>query len=334
MADRSLRLGLLVRLGCALVVLLALDAVACYFTALYFANRVYDRWLVDSTRSLAQAIRAESGHIAFELPQSALTVFQYDEVDKTYFKVATLKRGVIAGDARLPDVVPIPVGGIRFADAKIDGQPVRVVATRIAPPVSGDSVSVSVAETLKKRASLAREVLVRMVAPQIGLLAIALLFAWAGVSRGLKPLTDLAAQLEARGRENLTPVPEANLPRETRALVQRLNELLARLSHALRAQQRFVADAAHQLRTPLAAVLLHTERAERATDTASERDALHALHRSVERATRLSQQLLALARAESILHRRDARARRDPRAAAPERQPLRAPRARARAIVD
>jgi two-component system sensor histidine kinase TctE len=93
-------------------------------------------------------------------------------------------------------------------------------------------------------------------------------------------------------------VPQSGLPREARVLVARINELLERLSNAMRAQKRFVADAAHQLRTPLAAVLLHAERAERASDPSSEREALGAIHRSVERAARLSAQLLALARTD------------------------------------
>jgi two-component system, OmpR family, sensor histidine kinase TctE len=114
----------------------------------------------------------------------------------------------------------------------------------------------------------------------------------------LKPLTDLAAQIESRGQNNLSPVPQSGLPRETRVLVARINDLLERLGNAMRAQKRFVADAAHQLRTPLAAVLLHAERAERATDTSTEREALGALHRSVERAARLSAQLLTLARTD------------------------------------
>jgi two-component system sensor histidine kinase TctE len=122
--------------------------------------------------------------------------------------------------------------------------------------------------------------------------------AWLGVSRGLKPLTDLASQIEARDQNNLTPVPHTDLPYEARVLAARINELLARLDNAIRAQKRFVADAAHQLRTPLAAVMLHAERAQRAPDGATEREALRALHRSVERAGRMSQQLLALARTD------------------------------------
>ncbi len=298
MADRSLRSGLLLRLGSVLLVLLLLDALACYFTAMHFANLVYDRWLIDSTRSLAQAVRPENGRIEFDLPRVALEMFQFDEIDRTYFRVASSLRGYIAGEQMLPNTPPAPLGGIQLAYATVNGERVRLVATRTAPPFSNDTVTVEVAETLMKRATLAREILLGMAAPQIALLAIALLLAWQGVSRGLKPLTDLAAEIEARGQGNLSPVPQSGMHRETRVLATRINALLARLGEAIQAQKRFVADAAHQLRTPLAAILLHAERAERATDVPTEREALRALHRSVERAARLSQQLLSLARAE------------------------------------
>lgn len=294
----SLRAGLLLRLGVVLVLLLTLDAAASYFTALHYANLVYDRWLIDSTRSLAQAVRAEHGLIEFDLPRVALEIFQFDEVDKTYFKVSSESEGFIGGDAALPDVAPPNIGGLRLTFANVHGKRVRLVSTLIAPGRPEDPVMVSVAETLVKRSTLTREILLGMAAPQIALLGIALLLGRIGVNHGLKPLTDLAEQIEARGQNNLSPVPQSGLPREARVLVARINELLERLSNALRAQKRFVADAAHQLRTPLAAVLLHAERAERATDVMSEREALGALHRSVERAARLSAQLLALARTD------------------------------------
>ncbi len=295
----SLRAGLLLRLGVVLVLLLALDGLASYFTALHFANVVYDRWLIDSTRSLAQAVRSNHGKIEFDLPRVALEIFQFDEVDKTYFKVSARQQGLIGGDASLPDLAPAEVGGLRLAFATLHGRPVRVVSALIAPGRPDDAVLVSVAETLIKRSTLTREILIGMAAPQIALLGIALLLGRIGVTHGLRPLTNLAAQIEARGQNNLSPVPQVGgLPREARVLAARINELLERLSNAMRAQKRFVADAAHQLRTPLAAVLLHAERAERATDTSSEREALGALHRSVERAARVSRQLLALARAD------------------------------------
>jgi two-component system sensor histidine kinase TctE len=294
----SLRFGLLLRLGGALVLLLALDAVASYFTALHFANLVYDRWLIDSTRSLAQAVRTTDGRVVFDLPAVGLDVFQFDEVDKTYYRIQSARRGLIAGEPALPMQAPSPIGAIRLADETVHAQAVRLVWIRIAPPGADDVVTVAVAETLIKRATLTREILLVMGAPQIALLGFALLLAWLGVSRGLKPLTDLAREIEARDHHNLAPVSEAGLPREARVLATRINELIGRLGSAIGAQKRFVADAAHQLRTPLAAVLLHAERAERAPDPESERLALRALHTSVERAARLIQQLLTLARTD------------------------------------
>ena len=294
----SLRVGLLLRLGGALVLLLALDAVASYFTALHFANLVYDRWLIDSTHSLAQAVRTSNGEVEFDLPAVGLEVFQFDEVDKTYYRIQSARRGLIAGEAALPVQAASPIGAIRLANGTVHDQAVRLVWIRIAPAGSEDVVTVTVAETLIKRATLTREILLVMVAPQIALLGFALLLAWLGVSRGLKPLTDLAREIEARDHHYLAPVSEAGLPREARVLATRINELIARLGSAIGAQKRFVADAAHQLRTPLAAVLLHAELAERAADPQSERLALRALHDSVERAARLIQQLLTLARTE------------------------------------
>lgn len=298
MAERSLRSGLLLRLGILLVALLALDAFACYFTALHFANLVYDRWLIDSTRSLAQAVRTDNGHIRFDLPRVAQEVFQFDEVDKTYFQVSSKQQGFIAGERSLPNSQPAVLGGIKLEYAVVNGARVRLVATRIAPPATTDTVTVEVAESLLKRSTLAREILLGMAAPQITLLAVALLLAWLGVSRGLKPLTDLAREIEERGESNLSPVLHQGWHRETRVLATRINELLERLNVTLQAQKRFVADAAHQLRTPLAAILLHAERAVRAPDTPAEKEALRGLHRSVERAARLSQQLLSLARTD------------------------------------
>jgi two-component system, OmpR family, sensor histidine kinase TctE len=294
----SLRAGLLLRLGIVLVLLLTLDGLASYFTALHFANLVYDRWLVDSTRSLGLAVHVEDSRIKLDLPRVALEIFQFDELDKNYFKVSSAREGLIGGDPSLPDARLRAVGDLRLSFSSLHGQPVRIVSTLIASPVPGDPVMVSVAETLFKRSTLTREILIGMAAPQIALLGIALLLGRIVVNHGLKPLTDVAAQIEARGQNNLSPVPQSALPREARVLVARINELLERLGNAMRAQKRFVADAAHQLRTPLAAVLLHAERAERAPDTSSGREALRALHRNVERAARVSQQLLALARTD------------------------------------
>ncbi len=298
LVEPSLKSGLTLRFIAAALVLLLLDGVACYRIAAHFANLVYDRWLIDSTRSLSQALRVAGGEVRIDLPRVALQIFQFDEIDKTVFRVDSDRRGLIAGDAALPLVPGRVDGSVRLETVVVRGHPMRLVSTRLAEPDAHDVATVEVGETVKKRATLTTEILVVMAAPQLALLAFALLCAWLLVAQGLKPLTTLAAAIEARGQENLAPVPELGLPKEARVLASKINDLLARLEQAMAAQRRFVADAAHQLRTPLATVLLHAERAERADDPESARAALRGLHTAVGRAARLSQQLLALARAE------------------------------------
>jgi two-component system sensor histidine kinase TctE len=297
MSRGSLRWGLLLRLATLLCVLLALDALACYYTALHFANLVYDRWLIDSNHSLATTVHAQDGRVTIDLPRAALEVFQFDEIDTTYYRIDSSRQGFIAGERALIPVAGVPSGQVRLGDSQIRGRPVRVVTMGLPPIAPGNDATVSVAETLAKRSTLTREILLVMVAPQIALLAVALALAWLNVTRALKPLSDLATAIESRSHDNLTPVPEANLPTEARILAARLNELFARVAAAMHSQERFVADAAHQLRTPLAAVVLHAEAAERAGDGEAQRRALRALRSSADRAARLSQQLLVLMRA-------------------------------------
>jgi two-component system sensor histidine kinase TctE len=296
-SEATLQGGLLLRLAVMMAVLLALDGIASYLTAVHSASVVYDRWLTDSARSLAQGVRASGSRVKLDLPQIALDIFQYDELDRISFKVSSPTQGTIAGDPNLPDA-QVAEGSSGLAYGRLHGAAVRVASAAVTTGSPADPVTVSVAETLNKRSTLAREVLLGMVPAQIALLAIAGLLAWLVASLGLKPLTDFAAAIEARGQDNLAPLALAGLPRETRVLADRLNDLLLRLSHSLSAQRRFIADAAHQLRTPLAAVLLRAEAAERAPDPAAAREALAELHRSVERTARLSQQLLALARTD------------------------------------
>ena len=296
-ASESLRFGLLSRLALVLFVLLALDALACYYTALHFANLVYDRWLVDSNHSLATAVHAQDGKLALDLPRSALDVFQFDEVDTTYYRVDSEHRGFVAGERKLHPVALARPGEVQLDNSQIGGRAVRVVSMRLPDLIADDAVTISVAETLIKRSTLTREIVLAMIAPQVALLAVGLSLAWLNVIRGLKPLTDLANAIEARDHENLMAVSEFGLPREARVLVARLNELFNRVRAGIQAQERFVADAAHQLRTPLAAVVLHADAAERAVDADAQRRALRSLRTSVDRAARLSQQLLLLMRA-------------------------------------
>ncbi len=296
MPERSLRSGLTLRVLAVALLLLVLDGIYCYALSAHFANLAYDRWLIDDAGSLAQALSVENGKVSVVLPRVALAIFKFDDYDQTYYRVATTGGRLLANDGALPDVAPRPDGKPRLVSMTVAGMPMRLVAMEIRPPGAAEVVRLIIGETVNKRATLLSEILLEMALPQLGLVLGALLFVRFAVDRGLRPLTVLSAAIEARGHDLLRPVSEAGLPWEARILVTRINDLLGRLQQTITAQRRFVADAAHQLRTPLAAVSLHAERAQRSADSESRNQALQGLQSSIVRAARVTQQLLALAR--------------------------------------
>lgn len=168
---------------------------------------------------------------------------------------------------------------------------------RVYGAIVGDNV-VQLAQPVSVRNRLAANVALRTLWPLIVLLPLLGLAVWVVVGRGLKPLRRVTGALDARHPEALDPLPDTRLPLEVQPLVRALNGLLARLSTALDTQKAFVADAAHELRTPLAAVQIQTQLVARASDDATRREALADLQAGVTRATRLAEQLLALARSE------------------------------------
>jgi two-component system, OmpR family, sensor kinase len=170
---------------------------------------------------------------------------------------------------------------------------------RVYGAIVGDNV-VQLAQPLSVRNRLAANVALRTLWPLIVLLPLLGLAVWIIVGRGLAPLARVARALEARSPQALDPLPDRRLPLEVQPLVRALNGLLARLTEALDTQRAFVADAAHELRTPLAAVQIQSQLVARAQDAESRREALGDLQAGVTRATRLAEQLLALARAEPI----------------------------------
>lgn len=168
---------------------------------------------------------------------------------------------------------------------------------RVYGAIVGDNV-VQLAQPLSVRNRLAANVALRTLWPLIVLLPLLGVAVWAVVGRGLAPLRRVTGALDTRHPEALDPLPDARLPLEVRPLVRALNGLLERLAAALDTQKAFVADAAHELRTPLAAVQIQAQLVARAHDDAERSEALVDLQAGVTRATRLAEQLLALARAE------------------------------------
>ncbi|HYK14142.1 MAG TPA: ATP-binding protein, partial [Burkholderiales bacterium] len=163
---------------------------------------------------------------------------------------------------------------------------------------SASPALVLVAETLNKRRTLANEVLLGMLLPEFLLIALVGALVWFGIERGLRPLATLQAEISSRSHRDLSPLPEQNAPGEVRALIRAMNELLARLAFALSAQQRFIADAAHQLRTPLAGIKTQAELALRQQKLDEVQHTLQQLNTATGQTTHLVNQLLSLARAE------------------------------------
>lgn len=306
-AAESLRRRFLRLLLAPLVVLFGIGGLACYAFAVHYANTVYDGWLFDSVKSLALVVERNDRGVTLDLPQSALRLFVWDVADTTYYRVTGTRSGFIAGRRDFP-AMPQEVGtlvnyqGAGLFDGVIDGEPVRVASLPLPLEQFGESVTVQVAETKNKRRKLAREVLASVLLPQVVLISAAALILWFGIRRGLAPLGSLAERLQAQDTRRLRPLAGDGVPLEVQPLAAALNDLLARLESAQAAQRRFVADSAHQLRTPLTSLKLNMEQVlqdvEAGAGSAAVAPMLRECARAVERVTRLSNQLLLLARAE------------------------------------
>jgi len=271
-----------------------------YVLALHYANINYDRSLVDGARALERMIRSESGHE--ELSPQVRILMEYESAEPTYYVVRSLKHGVLASNINLPAGAPLPVIDAAPRLDSVDGgrRPLRVASLALRGDDSGDTIIVSVAETLAGRHALAREILVGTLPIVLLLIAIVLVLVWVGVSRGLHLLDPLVEQLAQRRARDLSPLDPRSVPLEIRPLTRTIDALLARLRELLELQERFIADAAHQLRTPLAGLRLQAERALGDPRPESVRDALVHVERLSAGAGRAAGQLLALARAQAI----------------------------------
>ncbi len=296
----SLRRRLLRLLLLPLLVLFAVSGVGSYMFALHYANLVYDDWLYDSANSLALEVKRDASGTRLDLSESAQRLFEWDAVDRTYFSVSGTQSGHLGGRTDFP-VAPTRAQALRSArvyNTQIDGHPVRAVALELAATDGGEPVMVEVAETLRKRRALAREILLGTLLPQALLIVVAGLLIWLGVRRGLEPLLRVARRLQAQNHRQLQPLADADVPQEAQPLTRSLNSLLERLQASLVSQRLFIADAAHQLRTPLTALKLNIEQAQAEHTLEGMRPLLAQLRISAERAVRLSNQLLSLARTE------------------------------------
>jgi Signal transduction histidine kinase len=295
----SLRRRLLVFLLIPMAALLLLDALLTYGVALTYANRVHDRDLSDDALTVAKMLGNDQ--LGSELTPQARFLLEYDPGGRSYFSIISARRGLMAGNGHLPQLAQAPPLGAapRLYDGKLDKHSLRVATVRTkAPRDPGDSLIVTVAETLRDRHEQAREILLLAILMQTLLIVCVLSLVWFGVSRGLRVLDPLTARLAARSHE-LTPIDGADVPQEIQPLTRTIDALFGRLRGMLALHDRFIADAAHQLRTPLTGLSLHVDRARADPRPETVADALVHIQRLTQRAARTSSQLLALTRAQA-----------------------------------
>jgi len=296
----TLRRQLVVWLAVPLGVLWTTSTLIDYDIANQFVTSAYDRSLLDSAIDIGKQIKIRDGRIHAELPEVVLEMLITGEPGKFYYLITGPRGEFIAGHKELPPPPESDVENVSYYDAEYLGKPVRIAALYL--PLEGDRnkglVLIQTAESLAVRRDYARQIMLRMSSPQVVLILLVAFVVWYAVGRALKPLTKLQNEIAHRSHRDLSALPEEAAPTEVRPLIHAMNGLLDRLSRVLAAQQQFIADAAHQLRTPLAGIKTQTELALRQAQSDEARNTLRQLHTATEQATRLVNQLLALARAE------------------------------------
>jgi two-component system sensor histidine kinase TctE len=282
---------------------------ATHHVANNIANEPYDQALTENVGALSRLVRVVDGRVSINLPAAAGTILHADEEDSLYFQVRGPHGELLAGDASLPppsgDNEPI-LGEVRFRDERLAGEPIRV-AYKVAELAAAERwVVIQVAETRHKREALASRIISGVLLPQFAIIPLAVVLVWLGLSKGLEPVTRLRSKMGERRPGDLSPINSQGMPEELQPMVRSFNELLSRLETNLQAQQRFIADAAHQMKTPVTGLRTQAELAMTEADPAQLRRSVENIAVSAERAGHLINQLLTLARAESShekLHR-------------------------------
>jgi two-component system, OmpR family, sensor histidine kinase TctE len=306
-ARPSLRRQLLLWLLLPQLVLWAGGGLLAYRIALTYAEKGIDQSLTQSVRSLARQVKPIGSGLLVDFPRAAQDVLEADPTDRVSYMVSSPPGEFLLGNQRLPqpDGMSSAPGEPLLYTADIDGKPMRFVALDVSYGETGapQTLRVQVAKGLAVQQRIAGELVADMLAPLLALGVLLSLAVYGGIQRGLTPLTRLTAQLENRSVNALSPIAATQAPGEVHALVQAINGLLDEVARSVQQEKRFINDAAHQLRTPLAGLISQVELAQRQTADPVLAERLAKVHTGAERSAHLVHQLLTLARTESQVRR-------------------------------
>ena len=284
-----------------LLAVLVLDTAVTYWTSVDFSNLAHDRSLNEIAREVVLHVRRNGSGPKLDMSPAAERILLVDQDDRLAYKVSAPDGALIGGHGGIA-APPQPLKNAKplFYGDSVDGTPMRLVAAWMPYDADhpADVVLVQVGETLNKRNRLSREILAAVVLPQLLLIIMAMAVVYMGISRGLVPLKRLQRALSDRSHLDLTPVDLDGVPGEVRPLAEEVNELMRRLGKTLDFQNRFIADAAHQLKTPVAGLKAQIELALREDDPERIKHSLAQLYVGTDRLSRLVRQLLSLARNE------------------------------------
>lgn len=286
-----------------LVLLLLVNAVLSYLGALQAVNRAYDRSLTASIRAIAEQVHSLEGEISVDVPYSAFEVFEAGVQERIFYAVIAPDGRLVTGYEDLappPDLAPD--GGLMLVAAQYRGEDVRLGAMkkRLYDPAlgGGDAVTIVFAETTESRVALARELFLDSLRRQLLLVGLGALMLVLALGTAFRPLVELRDAVQNRAEDDLTPVPVGNVPSEVQPLIGAINHHMERLSAMLAARRRFLADAAHQIRTPLAVLSTQAEFGARQGDPGEMRRIFESLLATIRSTRRMADQMLALSRAE------------------------------------
>lgn len=309
MSHNSLRKKLLLWLSVPMLVLIAIDSSILYSIAKHFQRKTFDHELASTAYDVSQLIKESTdGEHKFFLNPDVRKILLSNQDDQMFYSIVDETDNVIGGDQVLQWVPPRGTDkpAVYFGHAEIGGKMTRVAVLRTdMQTTSGPQrVYVQVAETLKKRERLERQILLGIVVPQLILLLAAAALLWFGIYRGLMPLSELNNAVTRRSHRDLSPVQLSKTPDEVHVLVNSINSLMSQLEDVLASQNRFIADAAHQLRTPLAGMQAQLELAQDETDPAELQVTLSRISISMQRLVHMVNQLLRLACSQPEANRR------------------------------